>query len=95
MWVTRYIKNENSPIISTKARVIRKKIDAHTHTDANGTMTRNETFILVFELDTGSELRLTVRRRVFRNITENEWGTLTFQGTRFLKFQSPSGIMEK
>lgn len=25
----------------------------------------------------------------------NEWGILTFQGTRFLKFESKSGIVEK
>lgn len=95
MAIRRYIKNENSPIISTKAQLIKKKRDMHTHTDANGVMTTNETLILVFELDTGSELRFTVGGHVFRSVQEYEWGTLTFQGTRFLKFQSASGIVEK
>jgi hypothetical protein len=95
MMISRYIKNENSPIISTKAQLIRKKRDTHTNTDANGVMTTDETLILVFGLDTGSELKFTVGGRIFRNVPEYEWGTLTFQGTRFLKFQSPSGIVEK
>lgn len=95
MGISRYIKNENSPVISTKAQLIKKKRDTHTNTDANGVMSINETLILVFKLDTGSELRFTVGGRIFRNVPEYEWGTLTFQGTRFLKFQSPSGGVER
>jgi hypothetical protein len=93
--ISTYIKNENSPIISTKAQLIKKKRDVHTNTDANGVMSTNETLILIFGLDTGSELKFTVGRRIFRSVPECEWGTLTFQGTRFLKFQSPSVIVEK
>lgn len=90
-----FIKNENSPIISTRAQLIKKKRDLNTHTDGNGITMSDETLILVFELDTGSELRFNVGGRVFRGVPENEWGTLTFQGTRFLKFESASGCIEK
>jgi hypothetical protein len=93
--ISTYIKNENSPVISTKAQLIKKKRDMYTNTDANGIMSTNETLILVFELDTGSELRFTVGGRIFRSIPEYEWGRLTFQGTRFLKFESVSGIVER
>lgn len=93
--VSTYIKNENSPVISTKAQLIKKHRDIHTQTDANGVMMNNETLILIFRLDTGSELKFTVGGRVFRNAPEYEWGTLTFQGTRFLKFESPSGCVER
>ena len=95
MSISRYIKNENSPIISTKAQLIKKNRNINTNTDANGVMTTNETLILVFELDTGSELRFTVGGHIFRNIPEYEWGTLTFQGTRFLKYQSSSCVVER
>jgi len=95
MSISRYIKNENSPIISTKAQLIKKERDVYTNTDSNGIMTTNETLILKFKLDTGSEMNFTVGVRVFRSIPENEWGTLTFQGTRFLKFESISGVVEK
>ncbi|MBK1809115.1 DUF2500 domain-containing protein [Clostridium sp. YIM B02505] len=90
-----YIDNENSPIISTKANLVKKKRNTHTHTDANGITSIDETFILIFQLDTGSEMRFTVKRRVFRSIAENQWGSLTFQGTRFIKFQWEGGIVER
>lgn len=93
--ISTYVKNENSPVISTKAQLIKKKRDTNMQTDANGIMTTTETLILIFELDTGSEIKFFVGGRVYRNILENEWGTLTFQGTRFLKFESKSGIVEK
>ncbi|ADL51925.1 DUF2500 domain-containing protein [Clostridium cellulovorans] len=95
MGIATYIKNENSPVISTKAQLIKKKRDMHSHTDGNGMMSTNEALILIFQLDTGSEIKFNVGRRVFRNITEHEWGTLTFKGTRFLKFQSVSGSVER
>jgi Protein of unknown function (DUF2500). len=90
-----YINNENSPIKSTKAQLIHKKRDFYTHTDANGVMMSDETLILIFVLDTGSELKFTVGGRVFRSVPEYKWGTLTFQGTRFLKFESASGYIER
>lgn len=93
--ISRYIKNENSPVISTKAQLVNKERNVHTHTDANGVMSHNETLILKFQLDTGSYMKLNVGGRVFRSIPEDQWGTLTFQGTRFLKFQWEQGMVER
>lgn len=93
--ISTYIKNENSPVISTKAQLIKKRRDVHTNTDANGVISTNETLTLIFGLDTGSELKFTVGGRIFRTVPEYEWGSLTFQGTRFLKFESTNGIVEK
>jgi len=90
-----YIKNENSPIIATKAQLIKKKRDIHTQTGDNGVMATNETLILIFQLDTGSELKFIVGDRIYRSISEYEWGTLTFQGTRFLKFKWKNELVEK
>jgi len=83
--ISTYVKNENSPVISTKAQLISKRRNTNTQTDANGIMTTTETLILIFELDTGSEIKFFVGGRVYKAILENEGGTLTFQGTRFLK----------
>ena len=93
--ISQYVKNENSPVVATKARLIDKKADVHTSTDANGVTTFNETYYLTFELDTGSSLKLVVSGRVYRNAVSNDWGTLTFQGTRFLRFESSSGVLER
>ena len=95
MSIIKYIENENSQIISTKAQLIEKNRDVYTNTDANGIITITETLILRLELDTGSQLKFTVGGRIFKSMPEYEWGTLTFQGTRFLKFESVSGTVEK
>lgn len=93
--ILRYIKNENSPVIATKAKLVNKRRDTHTHTDANGAMHMDETLYLAFQLDTGSTMELAVNGRVYRNVPENEWGTLTFQGTRFIKYEYAGGTVER
>ena len=93
--ITQYIKNENSPIVATKAKLIDKKCDTTTSTDANGAVTVNETLYLTFELDTGSAMKYVVGGRIYRSVPLNEWGTLTFQGTRFLSFESASVVVKK
>lgn len=93
--ITTYVKNENSPVIATKAQLIKKNRDTNMQTDANGMTTTTETLIIIFQLDTGSEIKFFVGERVYKTISENEWGTLTFQGTRFLKFEGENGIVEK
>jgi len=94
-WILRYIKNENSPVMVAKARLLDKKADVHMSTDANGAMSTSETLYLIFELDTGNNIKLIVNGRIYRNAPKNEWGILTFQGTRFIKFESSSGIIER
>ncbi len=94
-WVWRFIKNENSPVISTRARMVRRICNSHVSTDANGVTSTSESLYLLFELDTGSELKLPVGGRAYRRVPKDEWGTLTFQGTRFLRFTSVSGTVEK
>lgn len=93
--VNTYLKNEKSPIVATRAQVVDRRRRTNTHNDANGHMHTDETFYLIFGLDTGSTLELRVRRSVYKQAPSGEWGTLTFQGTRFLRFESPSGVWEK
>lgn len=94
-WISTYIKNENSPIIATKAQLIKKIRSVSTSSDGNGGTSTSESLMLKFQLDTGSEIKLNVGSRIFRSISEYEWGTLTFQGTRFIRFESSSGIIAK
>lgn len=93
--VRQFAKNEKSPVVATKARVIEKRTESSTHHDANGHMHTSHTYYLVFELSTGSTMRLSVGSGIQRDAREFEWGILTFQGTRFLRFESESGTLEK
>ncbi|MDP4183325.1 MAG: DUF2500 domain-containing protein [Bacillota bacterium] len=88
-----YFKNENAPIMTTNAKLI-EKISIDTHNNLDGGDSTVKTLILKFQLETGSMIKLTVSSRVFRSITEHEWGILTFQGSRFHKFESESSVVE-
>ncbi len=92
--VLTYNKNENSPIKSVMAELISKEKNLKNKKDIDGFMSTREILTLVFKLENGSELRFDVGGRVFRDVPENEWGNLTFQGKRFLKFQSSRGVIE-
>ena len=95
IWVSRFIKNERSPIVATRARLIKKKTDTHINNDSNGMISTSETLYLIYELDTGSTIKFSVGSRVYRNAPENEWGTLTFKGSRFLKFENNNYVIER
>lgn len=90
-----FIKNENSPLVATKAVLIDKINDTHVHTDANGVASTTENLFLLFKLDTGSTIKLPVGGRIYRSIPKDEWGMLTFQGTRFVKFENSSVVVER
>lgn len=94
-WISTYIKNERSPVVNTRAQVVDKRSDFHTATAADGVTATSETLYLVFRLDSGSDLALAVPRRVYREVPLYEWGMLTFQGTRFIQFQSHFGTVAK
>ncbi|KEI18572.1 DUF2500 family protein [Clostridium haemolyticum] len=93
MGIVTFIKNERSPIISTKAQLVYKKREYHTHTNNNVVMTTNETLILIFQLDTGSKIEFIVDYDTFTNIPEYQWENLIFEGTRFLKFELNNSIV--
>lgn len=81
MNVRRFIENENSPILTEQATVVRRYVDSHT--DANGMM--HSTSVLVFSTAQG-EIRCMVRHGAYRDIPEGAEGMLTHQGTRFYQF---------
>jgi hypothetical protein len=78
---------QNIPIVTAKAKLIRKETHVSTQIDAGGMVASEDVFQLVFQLDTEGELSFRVAQRVFENTPENEWGTLTYQGTQFLGFE--------
>jgi hypothetical protein len=72
---------------TAKARLLRKETHVSTQIVANGSMANENVFMLVFYLDGGGEVTFRVSRKVYDNTPENEWGTLAFQGARFLGFE--------
>lgn len=93
--IANYFKNENSPIISTHAKLIKKHISIHNHAGSDGITNQSKTFILQFQLDTGSEIKFIVKNSTFKNTPEFEWSVLTFQGDRFINFEPQNIILNK
>lgn len=88
--ISQYIQNENSPILTEKATLVRKIND--TMIDTNGVpMT---TLYLKFEIN-GITRKFTVSGRIYRSVQENSIGLLTYQGTRFISFESNGVKVER
>lgn len=87
-----YIKDEKAPIIEIRAQLIFKEVNACI-TSIGKMDIDNNTYILIFKLDTGNDMKLYVSNKVFNNITETKYGTLKFKGTRFLSFITDDGVV--
>jgi len=75
-------KNNKQPITSKHVKVVTKCNIANANPNAGA-------FIL-FEFDDGSRKKLTVAGSTAFTIAESDTGMLTYQGTRFLKFERHS-----
>lgn len=93
--ITQFVQNEKSPVVATNALLIDKRHSWDSHLSGDGSTMSNDYYYLTFEFDTGSRVEYTVTRRLYHEAIENEWGTLTFQGTRFLRFESESQTLLK
>jgi hypothetical protein len=80
---------------AAKAKLLRKETHVSTHIDANGAMMSDDVYQLVFSLETGGEITFRVNHKAYDNTPENEWGTLAYQGTRFVGFEFKSEEHDK
>lgn len=87
----RWLKNNNSPMLSVPATVVsrRTQVDTHHHGADNGVMygTSSTTYFVTFEFDTMSRLELSVPYSEAGYMVKGDRGILTFQGTRFISFE--------
>lgn len=83
--------NNEAPLLCVEASVVTKRtsVTHHHHSDANmGThgMT-NTDYYVTFETDTNSRLEFHVSGREYGQLAEGDRGKLTFQGTRYQRFE--------
>ena len=73
-------KNNNSPQITSETTVVTKRTHVwgdHSHTD----------YYATFEFESGDRLELSIPHSQFGYLVEGDHGKLTFQGTRFIRFE--------
>ncbi len=91
MNVSRWHKNNQSPRLSVDATVVTKRSHtSHTHHNhGNGHMhtSSSTTYYVTFEVESGDRMELCVKSYDYGMLVEGDFGTLSFQGTRFLGFE--------
>ncbi len=78
--ISQWGKNNASPVLSVPAKVISKRINVtgeHSHTR----------YYITFEVESGDRLELQTEGEDYGVIVEGDFGKLTFQGTRFKRFE--------
>ena len=84
--ISQWVKNNNSPRETVKARVVDKKSEVtYIQQEQNGMMTNTPqwSYYIVFEV----VKKMVVNGKEYKRICESDCGDLTFQGTRYIGFE--------
>lgn len=82
-------ENNDSPVLTVDASVVTKRTDVHYHhNNVNQNMHRSSstTYYVTFEVESGNRIEFRMQGNQYGMIVEGDKGKLTFQGTRYLKF---------
>ena len=88
----RWKQNNDSPVLTSDARVVTKRSDVSYHHHANtmnntmNTGYSSTTYYVTFEVPSGDRMEFVVQDDEYGMLVEGDAGTLTFQGTRYLGF---------
>ena len=89
----RWSKNNNSPTLTIRARIVTKRmaVGHHTHihsSDVAMNHTSSSTvYYATFEVETGNRLEFRIPNSEYGMLSEGDNGELTFQGTRYKGFE--------
>lgn len=89
-------KNNDSPVLTVDATIIAKRTNVSRSTHNTGTdsmhhTSTSTTYYVTFEVQSGDRLEFMVQSTEYGMLAEHDTGKLTFQGTRFLKFERNRG----
>ena len=82
--------NNQQPVLSVTARITGKRADTRHHNHmANDHMhhSSSTTYYATFEVESGDRVELRVSASEYGMLAEDDYGKLTFQGTRYLGFE--------
>ncbi|WP_442594109.1 DUF2500 domain-containing protein [Neobacillus sp. D3-1R] len=86
--------NNQQPVLTVNAKLVSKRthVSRHAHNHDNHVHHHSSTsYFLTFEFDSGDRLELKVSDHDYGQYIEGDFGNLTFQGTRYLKFERWKG----
>lgn len=87
-----WVRNNESPVLTVDATMVTKRTDVHNYHHNTGVddmhhHTSSTTYYATFEVTSGDRLEFEVRDTEYGILVENDRGSLTFQGTRYLGFE--------
>ncbi|QQE76245.1 DUF2500 domain-containing protein [Brevibacillus composti] len=82
--IANWMKNNASPILSVPAKVIAKRTRT---SGGSGNSSVSTHYYLTFQLENGERQEFHVSGREYGLLIENDTGVLTYQGTRYKKFE--------
>jgi hypothetical protein len=81
--IAQWLDNNRSPVLSEPARFVAKR--AQTSGDVGGRV--STWYFVTFELPSGDRKEFSVRGKEYGMLTEGDEGLLTYQGTRYHRFE--------
>ena len=75
-------KNNRSPVLTVQADIVSKRSQVTGTPDA-GTFS---SYFVTFQVESGGRIEFSVPAREYGMLAEGDHGKLTFQGTRYLRF---------
>lgn len=86
--ISQWNKNNNSPRLTVDAFVVDKRTNVSHHTSGQHHHHHTSTtYYVTFQVESGDRMELQVDGSEFGMLCENDFGKLTFQGTRYLGFE--------
>ncbi len=87
--VRQWNTNNQAPVLNVFATVVAKREEfSYRHHHNNMAMNTGSTsYYLTFEVESGDRMEFRVSGREYGMLVEQDFGTLKFQGTRFLGFE--------
>lgn len=92
--IVQWNKNNHSPRLTVDATVVSRRMDVshHNHVSADVTgaqgyhTTTSTSYYVTFQVESGDRMELQVDGSEYGMLVEGDHGRLSFQGTRYLKF---------
>lgn len=85
--LSQWNRNNNSPELTVEATVVAKRMDvSHHHHGQNHHHHTSTRYYATFQVTSGDRMEFSVDGGEYGMLAEGDLGALTFQGTRYLRF---------
>lgn len=93
--ITLWNKNNHSPRLTVSAKVVAKRMEVARYrrggTDPMHQSTTSSFYYVTFQVASGDRMELRVSGYEYGTLVEEDYGELSFQGTRYLGFERKTG----